>query len=718
MTGRRALALVLTAGVVAAAWACRELAIDNRLERFLGDDAASRAAYERFRGLFGSDEFVLVAITGDDVFDADVLELQLAAVEAVESLDDVVRVQAPAQVWRDRLGAEDTEALVELVTGSPFYRRLLVSDDGRTVGLLATVDPAEEAGARRRLVAGLEAAMAPLEAAGLEIRMVGSTVLSSGLDEVSGREARRLFPLAVLGSLAVLALLLRSLRAMVVAAAAAAMAVVLTLGLVAACGRSLNMVTTALAPLVWVLAVGNVVHILRRYRVLAARGSALEALETALGQTRRACTLAALTTAAGFASLLFAPLTPVRELGGFAAAGLLLALAVNLTVAPELVALLRVPGDRRAGRLERRGWERAALTRPTRVVVAIGLMAAAALATLPWLRVESNPLSFLPRAHRVVDDYAATRDRIGGFYTLEVVVEPAGAWTDPAALAVLDRLGDRLAASAVVSRVVSPLDVLRELRRWSEGLEPEAYALPAERSEAEGLLAGLDDRGRAALAALVAVDGRTVRLSAVVDEMDQGLFLELVGDAHAAIGELPAGWQASVTGQVLELVTAQQRLVLTQLESLGVALVLVFLVLLAGLGSLRLTLLSAAPNLLPLLAAFATMAVLGLPLDPATAMVASIALGVAVDNTAHVLETTRALERAGHVRREAVALVLRRVGPAMVVGSATAAVGFAALAASDFVPISHFGVVSVAALAAALLGDLVLLPALLVWRRP
>lgn len=718
MTARRTVALLLAAATVVAIWACRELSVDNRLERFLGDDATSRAAYERFRELFGSDEFVLVTLSGSELFAPERLDLQLAAVETIETLDGVTRVQAPAQIWRDRFGAEDADALAEAMTATPFYRRLLVSDDSGTVGLLIGVDPAPEAGARRRLVAGLDTAVAPLRAAGLEVRMVGSTVLAAGLDEVSEREARRLFPLAVLGSLAVLAVLLRSARAMVVAATVAAMAVALTLGLTAATGRPLNMVTTALAPLVWVLALGNVVHILRRYRVLAAREPAPEALEGALAQTRRACTLAALTTAAGFASLLTAALTPVRELGAFAAAGILLSLAVNLTVAPLLIGWLRVPGDRRAGRGERRAWERAALARPRTVVAVVVVAALAAMTTLPLLKVESNPLSFLPTDHRVVDDYRAVGGRIGGFYTLEIVVDPPAAWTGPTTLAVLDHLGERLATSKVVSRVVSPADVLRELRCWAHDLDPDAWRLPADRDEAARLLAGLDDRGREALAALVSADGRTVRLSAVVDEMDNGLFLDLVEDARAAVATLPEGWQATVTGQVLELVTAQQRLVATQLESLGVALLLVVLVLLPGLGSVRLTLLSAPPNLLPLLAAFATMAVLGLPLDPATAMVASIALGIAVDNTAHVLETTRALGRAGHPRREAVALVLRRVGPAMLVASATAAVGFAALAASDFVPIAHFGLVSVAAIAAALVGDLILLPALLTWRRP
>ena len=83
--------------------------------------------------------------------------------------------------------------------------------------------------------------------------------------------------------------------------------------------------------------------------------------------------------------------------------------------------------------------------------------------------------------------------------------------------------------------------------------------------------------------------------------------------------------------------------------AIGVACVLVFTCLWIGLGSARLTALSLAPNLAPLVAAFAAMGVLRMPIDAGTVMVASVALGIAVDNTAHVLESARRLRAAGAV---------------------------------------------------------------------
>ena len=115
------------------------------------------------------------------------------------------------------------------------------------------VTPGEKPGDRGRIVAAVRLALEPLRENGLTVHLVGSTVLSDALDQASRREALRTFPVALLCSLAVLALLLRTLRGMAVAASCAAVSVVLTLGLMAAVGRPLTMVSAALPSLLWVL---------------------------------------------------------------------------------------------------------------------------------------------------------------------------------------------------------------------------------------------------------------------------------------------------------------------------------------------------------------------------------------------------------------------------------------------------------------------------------
>ncbi len=713
MRARRLVAGALVVLAVLAGWQLQRLGVDNRLERWLGEGGADAATYERFRRDFGSDEFLLAVVGGGDFFVPDTLELLLAAAERLEELPGVVEVRGIPVLYRDLFGAEDPEALAEEMGSTPFYQGLFISADGELAGILAEVLPAGDPEARRELVAGARASLAPLAAAGREARLVGSPALIAALDEVSRHEAERTIPIALAGSLVMLALMLRSARAMLATAASAGLAVVLTLGLAAALGLSLNMVSTALPPLLWVLALSNGIHVMRRYQDLRIEAELDAALERALAETTRPCTLAAVTTAAGFASLAVAVMAPVRELGWLAAVGILLALAVNLTLTPVLVELLRVPAFRRHLGLGNVSWQWGWRSRPRTVLAVAAVLVLGGLAAVPMIRVESDPVAFLPASHPTTRDYRDLDERLGGFYTLELALETPEPWYAPEQLAVIEGVASRLAASPIVARVLSPLDVLAKLRHWDRGFDPAAYAPPATTREAEGLIAGAGATGERALARLARADGRRVRLSALVNELEHARFLELVAMARELVQELPDGWHGEVTGQVLLLVEAQRRLVVTQLASLGLALLLVFAVIGLGLRSRRLTAVAVPPNLIPIVAAFAAMAAFRMPLDAGTVMVASIALGIAVDNTVHVLEHVRRRCATGQPVTDAVAATVRDVGPAMAATTATACVGFLALATSAFVPIRDFGVLATVAMAAALAADLLVLPALL-----
>jgi predicted RND superfamily exporter protein len=167
---------------------------------------------------------------------------------------------------------------------------------------------------------------------------------------------------------------------------------------------------------------------------------------------------------------------------------------------------------------------------------------------------------------------------------------------------------------------------------------------------------------------------------------------------------------------VLRLVQAQQNLVASQLRSLGLACAVIFLAIGIGLRSWRLALIAAPPNVLPLLVTFSFMAMTQIPLDAATVMVASIALGIAVDNTVHLLACFGRECRAGAGPLTAVRTTLDRIGSALIITSLTAAIGFFSLCFSGFVPILNFGLLAGLTMIVALAADLAMVPALLVVR--
>jgi predicted RND superfamily exporter protein len=166
------------------------------------------------------------------------------------------------------------------------------------------------------------------------------------------------------------------------------------------------------------------------------------------------------------------------------------------------------------------------------------------------------------------------------------------------------------------------------------------------------------------------------------------------------------------TGELPLVLESQRELLTTLGVSLSLTLAAVAVILRLILGSTRLTLLALIPNLWPVVGVLGLMGWAGVPLDVATVMVASVVLGLAVDDTIHTLGHFRELApRLGKL--EAIAGTLERTAPSYVLTGLILGAGFGVCALSDFAPTARFGLLAAIAIALAVLGDLFLVPALL-----
>jgi len=119
------------------------------------------------------------------------------------------------------------------------------------------------------------------------------------------------------------------------------------------------------------------------------------------------------------------------------------------------------------------------------------------------------------------------------------------------------------------------------------------------------------------------------------------------------------------------------------------------------------------PNLIPILVGFGFMGALGVPLNTGTAMVATIAIGIAVDDTVHFVDAFRRHFAQGGDARTAVLLTLRSQGRPIIYVSLTLAAGFLVMTASNFLPVRNFGIFSAFVMLVAMVTELALTPILL-----
>ena len=170
---------------------------------------------------------------------------------------------------------------------------------------------------------------------------------------------------------------------------------------------------------------------------------------------------------------------------------------------------------------------------------------------------------------------------------------------------------------------------------------------------------------------------------------------------------------AVYTGLVPIVYKAQRTLLASLIKSTGLAFVMIAAVMILLLRSPRAGLLSMFPNVFPVIVIFGYMGWRGIKVDIGSMMTASVAMGVAVDDTIHFLSWFRKSLDEGHDRKNAILVAYRRVATAMTQTTAIGGIGLSIFAFSTFTPTQRFGTLMLALLAAALVGDLLFLPALL-----
>ena len=192
---------------------------------------------------------------------------------------------------------------------------------------------------------------------------------------------------------------------------------------------------------------------------------------------------------------------------------------------------------------------------------------------------------------------------------------------------------------------------------------------------------------------------------------------QLIQEIQEHIDDLiQTGLAMRVSGQAMQDVNIIQALVSGQVYSLGLALLVISVLMFLVFKSLVLGLLCLIPNTFPVLFNFGIMGLLDIPLNTATAIIAAVAIGIVVDDTIHFLSYYTTQRRQGRIVSQAVQSTMLVKGRALISSSIILCIGFGILLLSNFMPIVYFGLLSAVIMILALIGDLVLLPAILLCR--
>lgn len=684
-----------------------DLQLDNRIEVWVPHASSEYAAYTAFRNRFGSDEFILVGIETEDPFAKSSLAIQRSLATRFAMIAGVKRVLSIPEIGKIISDGQDDWQKEMRV--SPLLKGLLLGSTAHAVGILIQLYPPEGSTGRRQVVEAVERTVQAVGGAGFRFHLVGSPVMNASLDRMSERSSRLFLPIALALSIFVLIALFRNLVCVVVALLPVVVCIIWTMGLLAMTSRSVNMVTVVLPSLLCVLVLSGAIHLISRYVAMYREDrSPEETMRLILNNLRRPLVISALTTAAGFSALAVSGLDPVRDLGVFAAIGILIGLGCNLILVP--MGLLWLYRGSNAAKDREMIWGTrlgrwSSLVRRQTLPITI-LLCFVCIGGLLRLRFESNVLAFFKPGHSIVKAYSFVGKHLGGFYSVEII-----------ATCPTKRVDDVIAGFTALARRVRRLPFVQRVDHV--GTVEAAYERLSLAREAKG--EHLSDRAETWFEELASAYHKTengqsfLRFSLMVTAMksrDTNQLLQAV--RKAAEVSLPRDIHWQVTGIVPLLTAAQVDLVRTQIRSFALAFGLILLMIGILFRSRWAVLSAILPNLLPLALTLAGMGWLNIPLNVATVMIASVALGIAADDTIHFLFRYRQEIKTAESPAQAAERTLTAIGTAVLFTSLVAAAGFGILVFADFLPLAWFGLLTGLTMLTAFAGDVFILPAMVV----
>ena len=736
----RWLMLVIAAVLVAAAIVpALQLELDRSLESLYADTDPHLVDYQQSKRLFGGDEFVIVAWSEPNLLDngkltrsagADIREFsgKLSRIGGVnpDSTQDLARVVANAVQFAEDTAAErfSDSLLLQRIAGRyalerqeqalEFSEGILIGRDGQTAAIvLRLVDeadapiPRDETFDRIREIAA--AHTPPAYVAGEPIQVHDAF-------EYVEDDARTLFAFSLILLAAVLFVLLRRIRWVLLPLVVTVAAVLWTRAMLKVSAIELSMVSSMLNSLVTIVAVATVMHIAVRYRELRRRLDRFDGLRRTIMELATPIFWTGATTVAGFLSLMVSDVVPVRSFGLMMALGTGMVLVAAALIVPGGTLLLSdrrrsVPGQEKRERYPRLA---AALLRITRFArrhaaaiasVAV-ILAALSVFGVMQLQIETDFSKNFRADSPIVQSLDFVEEHLGGAGTWEVSFSAPERLT-PEYLERVRSLANRLrslevAGRPAVTKVIAlpdGLDLLpgnllsgdpnRDLERITR-MQPEFV---------DNLYNPEAGRMRIMLRAYERQSAEAKK--AIIDEV-----------TATARAEFP---EANVTGLFVLLTYLIDSLLGDQLVSFSVAGAALLIMMQIAFRQPLLALVALVPNVLPILLLLGGMGLTGVPVNIGTAMIASVSIGLTIDSSIHYLSAYRASRENGRTVVEALDDTGRRVGVALVFATLALSAGFSVLAVSHFVPLIYFGALVSLAMLGGLLGNLLLLPAMVPW---
>ena len=719
---------------------------DNSSESYFVQGDPNLDSFNQLLELFGDVEYLSIGIRaadGDtDVFTPQTLQVVHELTEFLEKRPEVTQVRSISKYEYTHSGGGmmSTDPLIDDIHDSDAASkaRLIIRGEPMALGTLVTEDLGHtRVIARVRYQVDSSTYKVALTTAvrefieqqqyleqGYKLHLSGQPVFSEQFEMLTKRDQAWINPTMAVVMILILFFSFRSLTGMLMPWTVIGTAIVLVTGLQGLLGWPHSIVESALIPALIIIGVGISVHVLVEFYHFRARG-----LEPPAAATAAVAHLwvpgfyTAFTTAAGFLALAATELEPVRQFALLGAMGAMVLFLIAITLMPAFLSFIHSfpPRTRRAigtGFVANITERLPNLTQWLRKpITALGvLLLVGSLWVIPDIRVDSNFITYFKKDNTTRLDLLYFDKHYNGIQNVDIVIDSGedGGIHNPAFLQQVEKLQSWLEQQPESGNVNSLLDFHKQINQALHFDQPEWHKLPDNRQMAAQFLLLYDNTGpEEDLTDAKDFYERYLRIALPITNMPASATDAFLDRVRGHLKHKLPKLDVQLTGGLVMSNAQDNYINRGMISSFSIALAIIGLSFIVLFRSVKYGLIALIPSIVPILMTGALLVLLDIPLNLGTMIVGAMTMGIAVDDSIHVMNRYLLARRQGSSAHQAVVRAMTETGRAVVFTSIVLVTGFSVMLLGSFIPYIYTGLFAATIMALALLGDLIFLPALI-----
>ncbi|MBR5433452.1 MAG: MMPL family transporter [Bacteroidales bacterium] len=747
LKNRVAISIVLSVLTLGMGYEATKVKLSYEYISMLPQTDTSYKQFVQFKKDFGSDaNGMIVGLKTNRLFELSTFNKFLDVCDTIKTfngVDNLMSVGHAMQIegssvtkfFKERPQTqEELDSIAALVLDQPLYRGLLFSDDTSTFVLMLTMRQAIlDSPAREDLIASIQSVVDKFSAeTSVPVFYTGMPFIRTQTSLKLQDELVMFIVMAILVCAIILLFIFKSFKNMMFSMLVVGVSVIWVMGWMGIFHYEISAMSSMLPPLIIVISVPNCVFFLNKYhQEFRVHGNKIKALQRTIYKVGNAVFLSNLTTSIGFFTFIFTSSPMLKEFGIVATLGIMGVFVFSILILSIVFSFLAPPSAQMLKHLDSKMFSSVVdfiitVTEKHRYAVyaVTGVLLCVALFGMSKIQSTGYVVDDLPQDDAIMCDLKYAEEKFNGVLPLEIQIEDTAKinlMSDRAFLRKVQQLSDSLCKYPELAKPLSVIEFVKFAWQSHNGGDSKYYTLPNSsdiffKNKMKKLVKGTSEGLGSLQYSLVDSTGKKIRIRCSAQDIGTNNMARLEQDIRKDLDSIfPSDrYKTLITGTCSVYFKGTQYLLKNLYVSLMLAIVIIAFFMALLFRSKRMVLVSLIPNILPLFFTAALMGFIGIPIKMTTIFVFSVAFGISVDDTIHLLSRYRQQLKAtdGEIH-DSVLLAVRETSPSLISTSIILFFGFMVFSFSEFGGTQAMGILVSLTLLFAMLFNNLLLPSML-----